>query len=81
MREGKQLMTIGELKEKLSLYKDDTEIFIGNYDEIMGYMTYSDPWVDQQQVEAYYSKTGHLCYSKFMYPRGHKHATILVIGS
>lgn len=72
-------MTVGELKEKLSLYKDDEEIFISGYDDILRYEDFCPPSVVQEDVDANYSKTGYLYYSNYRYIRNSKKATILVI--
>lgn len=73
-------MTIGELKKKLEMYKDDTEIFIGHYDDCHGITYYSDPLISQTTVDATISKkNGEIYYSRHGYADKSKHHTILTI--
>ncbi len=72
-------MTVKELRDKLSMYKDDEEVYIGDYDDLHGIMHYRNPMVHTEEVEAWYSKLGYLCFSKFGYYKNQKQATILVI--
>jgi len=74
-------MTVKELKEKLSLYKDDVEVFCGNYDDLLGLVSYSDPRVNQKEVDAHrYKDNSGWFYSKYEYRANRKKHTILVIG-
>lgn len=73
-------MTVRELKEKLSFYKDDVEVFVGHYDDLQGSLSYQDPVVSTENVEAWFTKAGHLCYSKWQYRDNAKKDVILTIG-
>ena len=73
-------MTIGELRKKLEMYKDDVEIFVGHYDDLHGDISYCDPTVNQTPVDCKLDKSGQWYYSlwKWYGKRRAKH-TILVI--
>lgn len=73
-------MTVGELKEKLATYNDDTEIFLHHYDDLCCQDWYSDPCISQDVVRTYTTKKGYVCYTSYMHQKDSKQHTILVIG-
>lgn len=73
-------MTVGELKAKLAIYKDDVEIFTNEYDDVHGSLHYNTPRLEQVDVDAHYSKDKEfLIYSRWAWWKDTKQATILVI--
>jgi len=70
-------MTVGELKKKLEMYRDDAEIFIGKWDDLHKDVTYYSPSINQTEVDVLKTKKGYEVYSNLGL-RGKKH-TILVL--
>lgn len=72
-------MTVGELKAKLALYNDDTEIFMHSWDDLSCQNSYFDPTIYDETVRTYTTKKGSVYYTKDLHQLGSKQHTILVI--
>ncbi len=73
-------MTVGELRKKLELYQDDTEIFVHHYEDMTCQEWFADPYVSVDNVRTYTTKHGHTIYqSSYTHQEGSKQHTILVI--
>lgn len=74
-------MTVGELRKKLEIYQDDTEIFVESYEEYSyPEWWFHDPFLNREDVRTYTTKRGFTLYTKgFSHQKGSKQHTILVI--
>lgn len=73
-------MTVGELRKKLEMYKDDVEIFTHTYCDLTCQDSFGDPFVMIEDVRVNkVRKTGHEYYTKWNAQTGAKQHTILVI--
>lgn len=72
-------MTVGELRQKLEIYKDDVEIYCHHYEDMLCQDWYSDPYLHEDTVRAYTSKKGHLIYTRNGHPKDSKQHIVLVI--
>ncbi len=72
-------MTVGELRRKLELYKDDVEIFMHHYDDLCCQDWYSDPFVAPDTVRTYTTKKGYVTYTNYSHQEHSKQHTVLVI--
>lgn len=73
-------MTVGELKAKLAMYNDDTEIYAYQYDDLSCQDAYFDPVIRQEDVRTYLTRRGYLCYTNLFHHEESKQHTVLVIG-
>lgn len=74
-------MTVKELRDKLSLYKDDVDIYITSYDDIHGINYLIDFNVNQSDVYYGTNRKGHShhCTVRYFFKTDIKQDTVLII--
>ncbi len=71
-------MTVGELRKKLEIYKDDVEIFLHGYDDLTCSDSFNDMSVNQTWVRIGVTRKGYTYYTQHNWD-SHKEHTVLVI--